>query len=87
MATNTRPPNKVIWALGEAMEHDQALAELLDVLIDQLDTEKIAAEGRFDTKARLRISEMLLTVVRMQQEINRLETLHQLARKNEYDRR
>lgn len=87
MGTNTRPPNKVIWALGEAMEHDATLGELLDVLIDQLETEKIAAEGRFDTKARLRLSEMLLTVVRMQQEISRLETLHRLARMNEYDRR
>lgn len=87
MAANTRPPNKVIWALDEAMEHDATLGELLDVLIDQMETEKIAAESRFDTKGRLRLSEMLLTVVRMQQETGRLETLHRLARKNEYDRR
>jgi hypothetical protein len=87
MGTNTRSPNKVIWGMDEAIEIDAALIELLNVLIDQVDTEKFAAESRFDTKGRLRLSEMLLTLVRMQQKISRLESLHRMARKNEYDRR
>lgn len=83
-----RAPNKVIWALGEALEeHDPAIAELLAELVVHLEVEKEAAEARFDTKGRLRVAEMLLTAIKLQTHTSRLETIHRLARMNEYDRR
>lgn len=82
-----RLPNKAGWALDEAIdEHDPAIAELLERLVNQVEMEKAAAENRFDKTARLRIAELLLTLTRLQQHSARLSTIHQLARRNMYDR-
>ena len=84
---SNRLPNKAGWALDEAItDHDPAVAELLEELVNQVETEKAAAEHRFDKTARLRIAEMLLTLARLQQHSARLATVHQLARHNDYDR-
>ena len=84
---SNRLPNKAGWALDEAIDdHDPAIAELLERLVDQVEAEKSSAENRFDKTARLRMAELLLTLTRLQQHSARLATIHQLARRNEYDR-
>lgn len=88
MSSNTRPPNKCLWALDEAIgEHDPRLSQQMETLIKQVETEMAEAKQRFDKSAQARLGELLLTVVTMQGAIGRLALLHRMARANEYDRR
>lgn len=87
MATKVRIPNKAGWALNEALnEHDPEIAELMGMLLDQIQREREAAANRFDKSALLRLADMTATVAMLQRHISRLATIHWLARNNEYDR-
>lgn len=88
MTTKVRPPNKVIWALDEAIaEHDPDVAELLERLLTQLEREDEAARQRFDKVTRLRLAESFAALARLQGHTARLASLHRQARANEYDKR
>jgi len=88
MSTTTRPPNKTIGALDEAIgEHDPQLAQRVEALTKQIRREMDEAGRRFDKAAQARLGEMALTVLEVQISATRLQTLHQLARANDYDRR
>ena len=88
MSTKVRPPNKVIWALDEAIaEHDPDIAELLERLLTALEREDEAARARFDKAARLRLAESFAVLARLQGHTARLASLHRQARANEYDKR
>ena len=67
MSTKVRPPNKVLWALDEAIaEHDPDVAELVERLLAALEREEEAARGRFDKAARLRLTESFAVLARLQ---------------------
>lgn len=88
MSTKVRPPNKVIWALDEAIaEHDPDVAELIERLLTQLEREDEAARARFDKTTRLRLAESFAVLARLQGHTARLANLHRQARANEYDKR
>ena len=88
MATAVRPPNKVIWALDEAIdEHDPAIAEQLEQLLNRIEQEKEQAKRRYDKVGQLRLADMAITLARLQQHTSRLASLHRQARGNQYDRR
>lgn len=87
MSTVTRPPNKTLWALDEAVALDGALAGQVGALVGAVRREMEAAQGRFDKAGQARLGEMLLTVAELQMGLARLTVLHRLARANEYDRR
>lgn len=88
MSTKVRPPNKVIWALDEAIaEHDPDVAELLERLLTQLEREDEVARSRFDKTTRLRLMESFAVLARLQGHTARLASLHRQARANEYDKR
>ena len=88
MSTTTRPPNKTLWALDEAIgEHDPQLAQRVEALTKQIRREMDEAGRRFDKAAQARLGEMALTVLEVQISATRLQTLPQLARANDYDRR
>ena len=87
MATAVRSPNKVIWAMDEAIEHDADAAELLDSLINALERESEEARRRFDKTTQVRLGQAFVTLSRLQAHTARLASLHRQARRNEYDRR
>ena len=88
MSTKVRPPNKVIWALDEAIaEHDPDVAELLERLLTLMEREEEAARARFDKTTRLRLAESFAVLARLQGHTARLASLHRQARANEYDKR
>lgn len=88
MATAVRPPNKVIWALDEAIEeHDPEIAEQFEELLNRIEQEKEQARRRYDKAAQLRLADMAITLARLQQHTSRLASLHRQARANQYDRR
>lgn len=88
MATAVRPPNKVIWALDEAIaEHDPEIAERFEELLNRIEQEKEQARRRYDKAAQLRLADMAITLARLQQHTSRLASLHRQARANQYDRR
>lgn len=88
MSTKVRPPNKVLWALDEAIaEHDPDVAELVERLLATLEREEEAARARFDKAARLRLTESFAVLARLQTHTARLASLHRQARANEYDKR
>jgi len=87
VSTKVRPPNKVLWALDEAIdEHDPDVAELLERLLTLLEREDEAARARFDKAARLRLAESFAVLARLQGHTGRLASLHRQARANEYER-
>lgn len=64
MSTTTRPPNKTLWALDEAIgEHDPQLAQRVEALTKQIRREMDEAGRRFDKAAQARLGEMALTVL------------------------
>jgi hypothetical protein len=88
VSTKVRPPNKVIWALDEAIaEHDPDIAELLERLLTLMEREDEAAKARFDKATRLRMAESFAVLARLQGHTARLASLHRQARANEYDKR
>jgi hypothetical protein len=88
VSTKVRPPNKVIWALDEAIaEHDPDVAELLERLLTLMEREEEAARARFDKTTRLRLAESFAVLARLQGHTARLASLHRQARANEYDKR
>lgn len=88
MATAVRPPNKVIWSLDEAIEeHDPAIAEQLEELLNRIEQEKEQAKRRYDKAGQLRLADMAISLARLQQHTSRLASLHRQARSNQYDRR
>ena len=88
MATAVRPPNKVLWSLDEAItEHDPAIAERFEELLNRIEQEKEHARRRYDKAAQLRLAEMAVTLAHIQQHTSRLASLHRQARGNQYDRR
>ncbi len=88
MATAVRPPNKVIWSLDEAIaEHDPAIAEGLEELLNRIEQEKEQARRRYDKAGQLRLADMAIALARLQQHTSRLASLHRQARSNQYDRR
>jgi hypothetical protein len=87
MTTAVRPPNKVLWAMAEAIEHDADAAELLDQLVTTLERENEEAKRRFDKAGQMRLGQAFVTLARLQQHTARLASLHRQARANEYDRR
>lgn len=87
MTTNTRIPNKAGWSLDECLtEHDPDIAELVRQLLSQIERERVAAASRYDRNMLLRLADILLVVAKIQFHISRMARLHQLARRNEYDR-
>lgn len=88
MSTKVRPPNKVLWALDEAIdEHDPDVAELIEKLLTLMEREDEAARARFDKATRLRLAESFAALARLQGHTARLASLHRQARANEYDKR
>lgn len=88
MATAVRPPNKVIWALDESIEeHDPAIADGMEELLNRIEAEKEHARRRFDRAGQLRLAELIAVLARLQQHTGRLASLHRQARSNQYDRR
>lgn len=88
MSTKVRPPNKVLWALDEAIaEHDPDIAELIERLLTLMEREEEAARARFDKATRLRLGESFAALARLQGHTARLASLHRQARANEYDKR
>lgn len=87
MATAVRPPNKVLWALAECIEHDADIAELIEALINLLERENEQAKQRFDKAGRLRLAEGFATLARLQSHAARIASLHMQAKQNQYDRR
>ncbi len=87
MATKVRPPNKTLWALDEAIEHDTDAAELLEQLLTQLEREQEEAKRRFDKAGQVRLAGAFVTLARLQAHQARVASLHRQARNNEYDRR
>ena len=87
MGTVTRPPNKTLWALEEALELDPLLNAGLASLVRAMRREMEEAGRRYDKGQQARLGEMALTVAEMQAAVGRLHELHRLARANEYDRR
>jgi chromosome segregation ATPase len=88
MATAVRPPNKVLWSLDEAItEHDPAIAEQLEELLNRIEQEKEQAKRRYDKAGQLRLADMAISLARLQQHTSRLASLHRQARSNQYDRR
>jgi hypothetical protein len=87
MATKVRPPNKVLWALDEAIEHDTETAELLTQLLHALERENEEAKRRFDKGTQVRLGQAFVTLAKLQMHTGRLASLHRQARNNEYDKR
>lgn len=88
MGTVTRPPNKTIWALDEALkEHDPAIEAGLREVVRGLRREMDDAGRRADKGQQARLGEMAMTVAEMRAAFGRLHELHRLARQNDYDRR
>lgn len=78
----------MIWALDESIdEHDPAIADGLEDLLNRIERETEHARRRFDKAGQLRLAELVTVLARLQQHTGRLASLHRQARANQYDRR
>lgn len=74
-------------ALDEAIEeHDPQVGDALREIIRWIEEERKRCEERLDTPRRARLGDLSFTVAQLQQATHRISTLHQLARRNQYDR-
>ena len=66
MATKVRPPNKTLWALDEAIEHDTDAAELLEQLLTQLERGAGGGEATIRQGGTGAIGGAFVTLARLQ---------------------
>lgn len=74
-------------ALDECIEdHDPKIDKALHEIVRWIDEERRRCEERLDTPRRARLGDLSFIAVQLQQATHRIATLHQLARRNQYDR-
>lgn len=80
-------PDNAAKAIDECIdEHDPDVLQTIGRMIRWIEDERRRADEKIDTSHRARLGDLSFLVAKLQQSTHRVTALHQLARRNQYDR-